>query len=75
MNPLDSITLDLLLSSLAPLERDSVLMWYIEDYSLKEIADILNEKYQLNGKKSLKARKVRDIIAKSMEKLRKNVKE
>lgn len=75
MNPLDAITLDLLLGSLSEQERDAVYMWYIEDYSLKEICIILNEKYALNGKKSLKPRKVRVIITKSMEKLRQNAKE
>jgi DNA-directed RNA polymerase specialized sigma24 family protein len=75
MNILEKLELSTILELLSEQESDAVVMWYVQDYSLKEIADLLNEKYELTGAESLKSRKVRLIIAKSMEKLRENLKD
>lgn len=68
----DKLTLDLLLDSLSNQDRDIITLWFIEGYTLNEIAKILSKKYPLKETSIVGPRKVGIRIHKILEKLRRN---
>lgn len=60
------ITLSLLLDKLSSEDRDILLLWFVEGYNLKEVAQIINERY----KKDLGSRVVGLRIHKIIKELR-----
>lgn len=75
MNPdltreLERITLEMLLDRLSPQDREVIVMWCIEGYTLREIATFINGKYAKEGQKSIGSRAIGARIHKIIKKLR-----
>lgn len=69
---LNKLTLDLLLESLSAQDRDTIILWFIEGYTLKEIATIISGRYLPRGSTPIGPRTIGIRIHKILEKLRQN---
>lgn len=66
------LTIELLLETLSQEDSDTISLWFIEGYTLKETAVIISKRYLPKGSKPIVARIIGVRIRKIMEKLREN---
>lgn len=69
---INKLTIDLLLETLNQEDRDTIVLWYIEGYTLKEIAKIISQKYLPKGTIPLGPRTIGIRINKILIRLRQN---